>query len=116
MGKIILCDKLQAKKSARDARAAGDSPSEVSLSSSDLRKFRAWMHDLSIRMRLADFKILLSEQHCEPGHYASIEPDFSYRTAQVYLCPEFHRLPPELQRSIIVHEYLHIHMKHLLTP
>lgn len=81
-----------------------------------LTDFADWIKQLSVLMRLSEYQIMIAEQQCEAEYLATVESDFSYRRAKIYLCNGFFGLPRKTQRSVLVHELFHVHMDSLKMP
>lgn len=108
--RIIRCPSLRRVIDPGKILTAYDLPKQY------LIKYGEWIHEISIRMRHAEFDVNISDQQCEPEYYATVDTDFSYRRITIYLCLGFHMLSPQKQRAVIVHELTHPHFKTYSVP
>lgn len=110
----VMCLCAAMKFDANESNEASEHPEP--LSKADFENFLQWVRILSVQMRLAEFDIKISPHSCETGYVAEVETDFNYHKVKISLCPQFHTFTPERQRTIMVHELLHVHMSCVKMP
>lgn len=74
---------------------------------------QSYVNRIKEHMGLSEWVIEVQATPADDGNLAEIDCVYGQRRALLFVCEEWHGLPPETQRSTLAHEMLHAHVSGL---
>jgi hypothetical protein len=74
-----------------------------------------YVNRIAVVMGLAHWKIEVQATPSDEGNLAEVDCVYGQCYARLFVCEQWHGLPPEIQRSTLAHELMHVHTAMIIS-